>query len=254
MFLVCCGEFQGTDQKVTFCLSLLSPHLPFTWSFFSGFSSWLHPSSWQMFFITSFIRIIKLGRCYFIVFCLWGEKKTDWLIERMNVDRFYIIHVNNQEASLKSLRMIETLFLYCSDISTMTNFHTYGTLSWFSCNAPPLDSRQTLTTAHSTAGGTVRTDKHCRSSSRPQLQSACGWFGLKVLLAKMLAAEVRVGCGDPLGAGALHLLLPFAKLLSVLGEFKQCHTIFCSFATSIGHTVVGHPVLCSQEDHECLRV
>lgn len=182
------------------------------------------------------------------------KKKTDWLIERMNVDRFYIIHVNNQEASLKSLRMIETLFLYCSDISTMTNFHTYGTLSWFSCNAPPLDSRQTLTTAHSTAGGTVRTDKHCRSSSRPQLQSACGWFGLKVLLAKMLAAEVRVGCGDPLGAGALHLLLPFAKLLSVLGEFKQCHTIFCSFAASIGHTVVGHPVLCSQEDHECLRV
>lgn len=115
-------------------------------------------------------------------------------------------------------------------------------LSWLSCNAPPLDSRQAVTAAHSIAGRTVRTDKHCGSSSRLQLQSPYGWSGLKVFLAKMLTAEVRVGCGNPLGAGALDLLLPFAKLLRVLGEFKQCHTIFCSFATSIGNTVVGHPV------------
>lgn len=132
--------------------------------------------------------------------------------------------------------------------------HIYGTLSCFSCNAPPLDCRQALITAHSTAGGTVWTDKHCRSSSWPQLQ--CTWriSGLKVLLAKMLTAEVRVGCGNPMGTSALHLLLPFAKLLWLLGEFKQSHTIFGSFAASIGHTVVGHPVFCSQEDHQCLRV
>lgn len=123
--------------------------------------------------------------------------------------------------------------------------HTYGALSRFSCNAPPLDSRQALTTANSTAGRTVRTDKHCRNSSRPQLQRARGWLGLKILLAKMLTAEVRVWCGNPLGAGALHLLLPFAKLLWVLGEFKECHTILCSFAASVGNTVVRHPEVCS---------
>lgn len=111
-----------------------------------------------------------------------------------------------------------------------------------SYNAPPLDGRQAATAAHSIAGGTVRPDKHCGSCSRLQLQSPRSWSGFKILLAKMLAAEVRVGCGDPLCARALDLFLPFAKLIGVLGEFEQCHTIFCSFATSICHTVIGHPV------------
>lgn len=114
-------------------------------------------------------------------------------------------------------------------------------LFWFSRNAPPLDSRQAPNTASSAAGGTVWTDKHRGSSSRPQLQSACGRFGLKVLLAKMLTAEVGVWRGDPLNAGTLHLFLPFAKLLGVFGKFEQCHPIFWSFAASVGHTVVGHP-------------
>lgn len=114
-------------------------------------------------------------------------------------------------------------------------------LSWFSRNAPPLNSRQAPNTASSTAGRAVWTDKHRGSSSGPQLQSTCGWFGLKVLLAKMLTAEVGVWRGDPLNAGTLHLFLPFAKLFGVLWKFEQRHPIFWSFAASIGHTVVGHP-------------
>lgn len=131
--------------------------------------------------------------------------------------------------------------------------HTYSTLSRFGCNASPLDSRQALTAAHSAAGWTVRTNKHRRSSSRPQFQSARGWSRLKVLLAEMLAAEVRVRCGDPLGAGALDLLLPFAKLIMVFGEFKQRHTIFCSFAASVGHAVVRHPVFCSADNQQSIK-
>lgn len=126
-------------------------------------------------------------------------------------------------------------------IKYISTIHTYSMLSRFSRNAPPLDSRQAPNTASSAAGGTVWTDKHCGSSSGPQLQSACGWFGLKVLLAKMLTAEIGVWPGDPLNAGTLHLFLPFAKLLGVLGKFEQCHPIFWRFATSVGHTVVGHP-------------
>lgn len=167
---------------------------------------------------------------------------------------FCITYVSIQKRACLKLSEQQKLWLpLCSDLSTIKTTHTCGTLSWFSCNAPPLDSRQALTTAHSAAGGTVRTDKHSRSSSWPQLQSTCRWSGLKVLPAKMITAEVRVGRGDPLSAGALHLLLPFAKLLRILGEFKQCHSIFWSFAASIGHTVVGHPVFCSRKDHQCLR-
>lgn len=154
----------------------------------------------------------------------------------------YIIHVNIQRSSLKAVRMTGAL----SFSLQWTTTHTCGTLSWSGCDAPALDSRQAATTAHSIAGETVRTDEHCRNSSHLQLQSPWVRFRLKVLLAKMLFAEVRVGRGDPLGAGALDLLLPFAKLLRVLGEFKQRHAIFWSFAASISHTVVRHPVFCSQ--------
>ena len=144
---------------------------------------------------------------------------------------------------LKTLRVRNSPFV-CSDLccSAITTTHTNVALLWLSCDAFALDSRQAFTTPSSTAGGTEWTDKHCRGSSRLQLQSPGGRSGLKVLLAKMLAAEVGVGRGDPLGAGALDLLLPFAKGLRVLGEFKQRHTIFWSFATSIGHTVIGHVV------------
>lgn len=128
---------------------------------------------------------------------------------------------------------------WCAIIAT----HTNATLPWLSHNASSLDRRQAVAAANTTAGVTERSDEHCGSSSRLQLQRP--WSGLKVLFAKMLAAEVGAGRGDPVGAGALNLLLPFAELLGVLGEFKQCHTIFYGFAASVGHAVVGHPVFCS---------
>lgn len=129
---------------------------------------------------------------------------------------------------------------------------TYRAFSLLPHCASPLDCRQTLAAAQPVTGGAVRPDKHCGHGSQPQLQRVCAWSGLKVFLSKMLIAEERVGCGDPLRAGPLHLLLPFAKLIVVLGESKECHAVLCSFATPIGHTVVGHPVFLWGEDHpEC---
>lgn len=113
-------------------------------------------------------------------------------------------------------------------------------LCCFCCGGAALDGRQALFAAHSPAGGAVRSDEHCGSCSRPQLQ--CPWrhLVLKVLFAKVLAAEVREACGHPLHAGPLNLLLPLAELIWILWEPKQSHPIFDSFATSVGHAVVGH--------------
>ena len=165
-----------------------------------------------------------------------AERNKKVYIEQES-DRLYNTHIKIPRSKELSVVCCD---LCCSAILTT---HTNVALLWFSCNAFALDSRQAFTTPSSTAGGAERTDKHCRGSSRLQLQSPRGKSGLKVLLAEMLAAEVGVGCGDPLGACALDLLLPFAKRLRVLGEFKQRHTVFGSFATSIGHTVIGHIVL-----------
>lgn len=91
---------------------------------------------------------------------------------------------------------------------------------------------------------TVWTDKHRGNSSWLQFGRSSGTFGLKILPAKMLTAQVRVWGGDPVDAGTLYLLLPFAKFQRVLWKFKQCHIIFCCFATSVGHTGLRHAVLC----------
>lgn len=167
-----------------------------------------------MSFFTSFISILTLFGCHFIVSSLW-RKKTN------------IPPVNSRCKPPQQSKIIAT--------------HTNGLLSWFSWNGPVLDRRQAATAARAIAGRTVRTDKHCRSSSRPQLQRPRCQSGFKVLLAKMLIAKVRIGCGNPLHAGALDLLLPFPKLFRVLGEFKQGYAIFGSFSTSISHAVVRHP-------------
>lgn len=102
---------------------------------------------------------------------------------------------------------------------TLPVFQTYCTFSVFT-SALLLDSRQATSTPHSIAVSTVWTDKNCRNSSWLQFGCSCRMFGLKVLPAKMLTAQVRVWGGDPVIAGTLHLLLPFAKFQRVLREFK----------------------------------